>query len=96
MRRMLVSLVALMLLPGATGLTARAQDGEAHMLDLPILVATCEQDPGKDLNPGGGRFSPAEVMKEHGCEPAAGVSVTVYHLPSGDDDLDFFRALRNG
>lgn len=91
MRRTLVSLLALLfLLPGTTTFAARAQDDDLHMLDLPILVTACERDPGKDLNPGGGRFNPADVMREHGCAPAEGVSVTVSHRPTDEDDLDFF------
>lgn len=90
MRRMLVSLLALMLLPGASGLAARAQDDDVHMLDLPILVAECNRDPGRDLQPGGGRFDPAEVLDDYECGRAEGVSVTVYHRPTGKDDLDFF------
>lgn len=90
MRRMLVSLIALLLFPGVTGLAARAQDETVHMLDLPIMVAECNRDPGRNLQPGGGRFNPVDVLDEYECGRAEGVSVTVYHLPTEDDDLDFF------
>lgn len=90
MQRMLVSLLALLLFPGVTSVAARAQDGDVHMLDLPVLVAMCERDPGTDINPGGGRGNLEEVLADHGCERADGVSVTVSHRPTANDDLDFF------
>jgi hypothetical protein len=93
MRQMLALLLALLILPGA--LTARAQD-DVHMLDLPILVAACERDPGRMLQPGGGRFHPDEVLDDHGCERLEGVSVTVSHRPTDEDDLDFFARCETG
>lgn len=90
MRQMLAFLLALLMLPGATGAgVALAQGDDVHMLDLPILVAECNRDPGRDLQPGGGRFDPDEVLDDHECERAEGVSVTVYHRPTDEDDLDF-------
>lgn len=65
--------------------TTRAQATDAHMLDLPVLVAACERDPGERLSPGGGRFSPEQTMDEFGCDPAEEVSVTVYNR-----EIDFF------
>jgi hypothetical protein len=95
-RRLLTFLLALMLgLPGVTAIsaaalaTASAQTEEPHMLDLPVLVAYCERDPGSKLQPGGGRFDPEQVMKDHGCQPAQDISVTV-SSERGDEETDFF------
>jgi hypothetical protein len=82
MRGTLATLLALMMLPGAS-VMALAQ-GDLHMLDLPVLVAECNRDPGTMLTPGGGRFDPAQVMDDYECEPAEGVSVTVYHREEGE------------
>lgn len=78
----LASLFGLMI--GTTGASA-AQTDEVHMLELPIIVAVCERDPGNKIQPGGGRFSPEQVMEQYGCDPAEDVSVTVSNL-----DIDFF------
>lgn len=66
-------------------------EGDAHLLDLPVQIAYCQQDPGNTLQPGGGRFSPGEIMKEFDCDPAAGVSVTV-----SNDEIDFFARCETG
>lgn len=66
-------------------LSAQQATEGPHMLDLPILVAACERDPGNQLQPGGGRFSPQQVMEDHDCEPVADVSVTV-----SNRDIGFF------
>lgn len=87
---LLAFLLALLMLPATTGAVVTPAQDDVHMLDLPILVAECERDPGRDLQPGGGRFNPDDVLDDHGCERAEGVSVTVYHLPTEGDDLDFF------
>lgn len=85
MRRLLAAFLALIIFPGAgPGVTVTAQ-GDIHMLDLPVLVAECNRDPGRMLQPGGGRFDPSQVMDDHECGPAEGVSVTVYNR-----DIDFF------
>lgn len=82
MRQMLALLLALLILPGA--LSAQERDG-VHLLDLPILVAYCERDPGNRIHPGGGRWDPQQQMEIFGCTPAAGIDVTVSNL-----DIDFF------
>lgn len=84
--------IALMLglVPAASGQDATGKN-DVHMLELPVLVAYCERDPGKDLQPGGGRFSPEQVMAEHNCGPAEGVSVTV-----SSDEIDFFARCETG
>jgi len=80
-----VMTTVLMLLLGLAG-TATAQSGDdVHMLDLPIIVAACDDDPGNKIQPGGGRFSPEEVMAQYHCTPVKGVAVTVSNL-----DIDFF------
>ena len=91
MPQMLALFLALLMLPGAAGAGfARAQDDDGYMLDLPVLVAECNRDPGRNLQPGGGRFDPDEVLDDYECGRAEGVSVTVYHRPTDEDDLDFF------
>jgi hypothetical protein len=90
MSRLLAAFLALMMLPGVALAVAAQVHDDVHMLDLPILVAECNRDPGTMLQPGGGRFDPSEVMDDHECGPAEGVSVTVYHHPTDGDDLDFF------
>lgn len=82
-RPLIAIIAALGLSLGGGGIAA--QDDDAHMLDLPVLLASCERDPGNRLQPGGGRWDPQEEMKSFGCEPAADVDVTVYNL-----DIDFF------
>lgn len=97
MRQMLALLLAFLMLPATMQATAvLAQDDEVHMLDLPILVAECNRDPGKELQPGGGRFDPAQVLDDHECGRAEGVSVTVSHRPTDEDDLDFFARCETG
>ena len=56
MRQMLAFVVALLLLPAASGAAINLSQDDVHLLDLPILVAECNRDPGRDLQPGGGRF----------------------------------------
>jgi hypothetical protein len=64
--------------------TATAQTPDPALQPLPILALNCREDPG-DVNPGGGRgIPPSELEEAFGCEPAAGVAVTVYNL-----DIDF-------
>lgn len=75
---------ALMLSLGFAG-TATAQPGDEHMLELPIIIAACKQDPGNKIQPGGGKYSPEHVMAEYDCTPVEGVSITVSNL-----DIDFF------
>jgi len=83
---MLATLLALMMLPGTgTTTTTTTAQGNVHMLEFPVLVAECNRDPGQMLQPGGGRFDPAEVMDDHECGPLEGVSVTV-----SNRDIDFF------
>lgn len=97
MRQMLALILTFLMLPGAVGTgVAQAQDDSVHMLDLPILVAECNRDPGRDLQPGGGRFDPNQVLDDYECSRAEGVSVTVYHRPTEDDDLDFFARCETG
>jgi|GEM_PF-5423278 len=64
---------------------------DIHMLDLPVQLAYCQQDPGNKLQPGGGRFSPEQIMQDFDCEPADGVSVTV-----SNDEIDFFARCETG
>lgn len=64
---------------------------DVHRLDLPVQLAYCQQDPGNKLQPGGGRFSPEQIMKEFDCTPADGVSVTV-----SSDEIDFFARCETG
>lgn len=80
----LLALAALLLtlLPGAI---AAQSTPEEHLLDLPILVAACEEDPGNRIHPGGGRFDPKAEMPRFGCEPVEGVDITVANL-----EIDFF------
>lgn len=78
------------LLPGISDQVS-AQDDNVHMLELPILVAYCERDPGNSLQPGGGRFSPETIMADFNCDPAEGISVTVSNL-----DIDFFARCETG
>ena len=81
----IVMIVAMLTLaPGLAG-RAIAQSDEVHMLELPIIVASCERDPGNKIQPGGGRYSPEQVMAQYDCVPVEGVSVTVSNL-----DIDFF------
>ena len=74
--------------PGAVEQTA---DDDVNLLDLPILLAHCERDPGNRIQPGGGRWDPQQQMKNFGCSPAAGIDVTVYNL-----DIDFFDRCTTG
>ena len=70
---------------------AAAQDVDVHTLEFPILLAYCERDPGNKMLPTGGRFSPEQVMEDHGCTPAEGISVTVWN-----DEIDFAERCETG
>lgn len=83
--RVLVTMMALLALSLGTTGTATAQDDDEHMLDLPVQLAYCDDDPGNRLQPGGGKYVPEEEMARFNCDPAVGVDVTVYNL-----DIDFF------
>lgn len=85
---MMIAMLGLIL--GAFG-QATAEGDDVHMLKLPVLIATCERDPGNRLQPGGGRFSPEQVMDEFGCDPVEGVSVTV-----SNEEIDFFARCETG
>jgi len=64
--------------------SATVQPSDPSVQPLPILVLNCQEDPG-EVNPGGGRgVSPEALREQFGCEPAAGVAVTIYNL-----DIDF-------
>lgn len=64
--------------------SATVQPSDPSVQPLPILVLNCQEDPG-EVSPGGGRGVAPEALREpYGCEPAAGVAVTVYNL-----DIDF-------
>lgn len=95
MRRFLpgATILTILMLAIATAAAGQSPPGEseAHMLELPILVAYCERDPGNKLQPGGGRFSPEQVMEEFGCEPAPGISVTV-----SNQEIDVFARCDTG
>lgn len=79
------TVVAVVTLAFSLAGTAIAQPDEEHMLELPIIIASCKQDPGNKIQPGGGRFSPEHVMAQYDCTPVEGVSVTVSNL-----DIDVF------
>lgn len=64
---------------------ATSTPDDVHMLELPIIVASCKNDPGNMIQPGGGRYSPDQIMATFDCTPVEGVSVTVSNL-----DIDFF------
>jgi hypothetical protein len=90
---MLKAIFMLLMAPGmAFGAFGQATSQEnVHMLELPVLIAACERDPGNRLQPGGGRFSPEQVMEEFGCDPVEDVSVTVSNM-----EIDFFARCETG
>lgn len=92
MRTTIAIILMLGILPGMIDpASAQEQEEDMHLLALPILVAYCEQDPGNMLQPGGGRFSPQQIMAEYNCDPAEKISVTVSNL-----DIDFFARCDTG
>lgn len=80
-----IAVVALLIgLACAAPAITTAQTPDPALQPLPILALNCQEDPG-DVNPGGGRgIAPGELEETYGCEPAAGVAVTIYNL-----DIDF-------
>ena len=78
-RGWLLPMVLMALLGGGVA-AAQTPPPDPSVQPLPILALNCQDDPG-DVNPSGGRgVSPDQLAATFGCEPAAGMAVTVYNL----------------